>query len=220
MSARMMRSAIATVAATCFAFGDGLGAPIVLSQSLAGPTRFEIAEGTRAYYRVHEQIAGVKFLNDAVGMTEVVEGALVVGSDGSIDASQSRLTIDLRTFTSDQARRDGWVRRRSFEVEKFPLAVFVARRIEGSPFTADESMPFPIVSFQLVGDMTVHGVTKEISWDVLATYDVDKGIVEGKALTNFPFSTFDLAMPGHPMLVSVEDDIRLEIDFKADRLLR
>ena len=218
MRARMIRSAIATVAATWFVFGDELGARIILSQSLARPTRFEIAEGTRAYFRVREQIAGVKFLNDAVGMTEVVEGALVVRSDGAVDARQSRLTLDLRTFASDQDRRDNWVRTRALEVEKFPQAVFVARRIAGSPFSSDESMPFPIVSFQLIGDMTVHGVTKEISWDVLATYDVGKGIVEGKALTSFPFSTFDLAMPGHVMLVSVEDDIRLEIDFKAKRL--
>ena len=184
------------------------------------PRVLKLRKGPGPYYRVHEQIAGVKFLNDAVGMTEAVEGALVVGSDGSVDASQSRMTLDLGTFTSDQARRDGWVRRRAFEAEKFPQAVFVARRIEGSPFTADESMPFPIVSFQLIGDMTLHGVTKEISWDVYATYDVDKGIVEGKALTNFPFSTFGLAIPGHPMLVSVEDNIRLEIDFKANRVLR
>ncbi len=171
--ARMMRSAIAIVAVTWFVFGDGLGARIILSQSLARPTRFEIAEGTRAYYRVREQIAGVKFLNDAVGMTEMVEGALVVRSDGAVDASQSRLTLDLRTFTSDQGRRDNWVRTKAFEVDKFPQAVFVARRIVVAlPFSPRTSRCLSRSSvFSVIGDMATASMpcdSKEISWDVLA----------------------------------------------------
>lgn len=215
MSVKTISSAIAIAAAAWFVF---VGGPAVWSQSLAVQTRFEIADGTRAYYRVREQIAQVDFLNDAVGMTEAVEGALVVRADGTVDSGRSRLTVDVVGFTSDQARRDNWLRRASLEVESFPQAVFVARRIVGSPFP-DESvkLPFPIVGFRLVGDLTVHGVTRETTWNVLATYNVRDGIVEGKAQTNFPFSAFNLAMPGHPMLVSVEDDIRIEIDFKATR---
>ncbi len=67
--------------------------------------------------------------------------------------------------------------------------------------------------------MTLHGVTKEITWDVLATYD-DDGVVEGKALTAFPFSTFNLTKPELPFLLSVEDEIRLEIDFNVKRMPR
>ena len=76
--------------------------------------------------------------------------------------------------------------------------------------------PFPIVGFQLVGDMTLHGVTDEITWDVLVTYN-DEGVVEGKAQTSFPFSKFNLATPELPFLLTVEDEIRLEVDFKVSR---
>ena len=61
----------------------------------------------------------------------------------------------------------------------------------------------------------LHGVTKEITWEILATYNNEEGIVEGKAQTSFTFSTFDLMKPVLPFLLSVEDEIRLEIDFKA-----
>ena len=184
-----------------------------------GSTRFNIVEGTRARYRVREQLLGVSFLNDAVGTADAVEGVLVIRPDGSVDSSQSRLTLDLSTFSSDQDRRDGYLRRRVFEIEQHPMAVFVPTGTVGSPFPVPSENPdvrVPIVGFQLVGDMTVHGVTKEISWDVLATYD-DEGVVEGKAQTSFPFSTFDLMTPDLAFLLSVEDEIRLEIDFSVKR---
>jgi hypothetical protein len=98
--------------------------------------------------------------------------------------------------------------------------VFEPTRTVGSPFPADDPDALvPIVGFQLVGNMTLHGVTKEITWDVLATYD-DDGVVEGKAMTAFPFSTFDLTKPELPFLLSVEDEIRLEIDFNVKRVSR
>lgn len=182
-----------------------------------GSTRFELGEGTRVYYRVREQLVGVSFLNDAVGVSNGISGAIVVGADGSVDSSLSRLTLDLSTFSSDQARRDNFLRRRVFEVEEHPEAVFVGRIASSSPLPPENlETSFPIVGFQLVGDMTLHGVTEEITWDVLATYN-DDGVVEGKAQTSFSFSTFNLTKPELAFLVTVEDEIRLEIDFKASR---
>lgn len=190
-----------------------------VAQEAAGGARFEVAEGTRAFYRVREQLVGVSFLNDAVGVSEAVDGVLVIAADGSIGEG-SRLTLDLSTFSSDQDRRDRFVRNRVFEVEQYPTAIFEPTRTVGSPFPADDPDALvPIVGFQLVGNLTLHGVTTELSWDVLATYD-DDGVVEGKAMTAFPFSTFNLTKPELPFLLSVEDEIRLEIDFNVKRLPR
>lgn len=210
------RSMLVTVAVAWFVLDHGGPAAFsTLAQSPARPTRFEIMQGTRASYRVREQLAGVRFFSDAVGVTEAVKGALSIRPDGTIDASQSRLTLDLRTLTSDQDRRDDYLRSTVLESEKFPQAVFVARTIAGSPWSSVSKTPFAIVSFQLLGSMTVHGVTKQISWDVVATYNTEKGMVEGKALTSFPFSTFRLTKPEFAFLLSVEDEIRLEVDFKV-----
>ena len=187
------------------------------AQSASDSNSFELGAGTRVYYRVREQLAGVSFLNDAVGIADGISSAIVVGPDGSVDSSRSRLTLDLATFSSDQARRDNFLRRRVLEVEQHPEAVFVARSVSSSPLPPENpETPFPIVGFQLVGDLTLQGVTEEISWDVLATYN-DEGVVEGKAQTSLSFSTFNLTKPELPFLLSVEDEIRLEIDFKVSR---
>ena len=42
------------------------------------PHKLEITQGTRARYRVTEQLAGINFPNDAVGSTEAVTGAIVI----------------------------------------------------------------------------------------------------------------------------------------------
>jgi polyisoprenoid-binding protein YceI len=219
MSFRTIRSTVAVIAAACMviSIGGGHAPPTGLAQSAPGPTSFEIGEGTRVYYRVREQIVGISFENDAVGVADGISGGIVIRPDGSVDPSQSRLTLDLSTFSSDQARRDNFVRRQVFEVDQYPEAVFVARSASNSPLPPEDEQPmFPIVGFQLVGDLTMHGVTAEITWDVLATYN-EEGVVEGKAQTIIPFSTFNLTVPALPFLLTVEDEIRLEIDFKVTR---
>jgi hypothetical protein len=206
----------------------GVFAPIdVFSQEVSGETRFEIIDGTRVFYRVREQLVGVSFLNDAVGVSEGISGAIVVDADGMIDASQSRLVFDLATFSSDQARRDNFVRTRVFEIAQArgcrpdcilhePEAVFIPRMASNSPLPPDDiETSFPIIGFELSGDLTLHGVTQEITWEILATYNNDAGIVEGKAQTKLMFSMFDLTKPDLAFLLTVEDEIRLEIDFKA-----
>ena len=218
MDSRITRSTLAILAAAWFALGyvGPSASSTVWAQAPSGATRFELTPATRVLFRVREQLVGISFLNDAVGVSESVKGGLTIGANGAVDPSTSRLTLDLRTFSSDQDRRDNFIRRRVFEVETFPEAVFVAKRTEGSPLPNEEAKtPFPIVGFKLIGDMTLHGVTKELAFEVLATYNKDGGLVEGKAMTTFPFATFDLTKPALPFLLSVEDDIRLEIDFKA-----
>ena len=209
---RDVRRALLALAVWCTAGAS----PLVLTglaQDSSGSLRFEIVEGTRASFRVREQLVGISFPNDAVGMTTAVEGALVIGPDGAMDASQSRITVDLATLSSDQSMRDGFLRQRVLEVAQYPQAVFVPRRVTGATVPPEPSgRPFDIVGFQLIGDMTIHGVTQEIAFDVIGTFRGDT--LQGKALTSFSFSTFGLTQPRLPFLLSVEDEIRLEIDVK------
>jgi polyisoprenoid-binding protein YceI len=196
----------------------GLGLLLVYAASAAplegqGPSvRLEVAPGSKASYRVREQLAGFDLPNDAVGTTEAVSGSLVLAADGTFDRDRSRLTLDLATLTSDQTMRDNYVRNRTLEVEKFPKAEFVPRRVQGLALplaTAGQ------VSFQIVGDLTVHGVTAESTWAVTAMLAPDR--VTGQATTSFPFSTFGLQIPKLARLLSVDDNIRLELDLVLTR---
>jgi polyisoprenoid-binding protein YceI len=67
------------------------------------------------------------------------------------------------------------------------------------------------VTFQLVGDMTIHSVTRPATWDVTA--QVNGQELSGSASTSFTFEDFGMTPPRVPVVLSVEDNIKLEIDF-------
>jgi polyisoprenoid-binding protein YceI len=188
--------------------------PKVVDQNAAAATttRLDIVDGSTASYRVQEQLAGVNFPSDAVGTTSSVTGALVIMPDGTINTAQSKLTIDLRNLKSDQDMRDGYIQKRTLETEKYAVAEFVPKRVQGLP------SPLPAMGqagFQLVGDMTIHGMTSEVTWSGVATFNRDQ--VAGRATTNFTFAAFGLTKPTLARLLSVDDKIQLEVVFKFKR---
>jgi len=174
-----------------------------------GPYRLILApDGTEARYRVREQLANLSFPSDAVGATKSVSGALVFEADGNLIADQSRFVVDLATLRSDSGRRDGFVRGNTLETDQYPTAVFVPTAAQGLPSPLPRSGP---VAFTLVGDLTIHGVTRPISWDVTAQA-VGQSLI-GSAATSFTFADFGLRIPRVAVVLSVEDNIRLELDF-------
>ena len=198
--------------------GSPAGAPVTVpAPDPKRPAQLDITNGTKARYRVREQLAGISFPSDAVGTTESVTGTIIVNPDGTIDSAGSKITVDLRTITSDQQMRDGYVRRQTLETETYPFLEFVARRAVGLP------VPFPTAppaqaGFQLVGDMTLHGVTSEATWNVVATFGPDQ--VSGRATTTLLFTTYKMAKPTLARLLSVDDKIDLEIEFRTKRSTR
>jgi polyisoprenoid-binding protein YceI len=200
------------VAMACAVMAWSEGASTQARPPAAG-TRLEVSQGTKAVYRVREQLARLNFPNDAVGTTESVTGAIVIRPDGSIAADASKITVDLRTLKTDEDRRDNFVRENTLETKRYPLAEFVPKRATGLPNPLPSSGN---ATFQLIGDMLLHGVTAETAWDVSATFAADA--VTGKATTKFNFAKFKITVPQVFGLLSVDDDIRLELEVRLRRV--
>lgn len=181
------------------------------STASAASTRIEITSGSTAEYRVREQLARLNFPNDAVGSTDSLSGSLVIGPGGAIGGG-AKLTVDLRDLQSDSGRRDAFLRENTLHTSRFPLAEFVPRRQQGLPSPPPTSGK---VTFKLIGDMTIRGVTSELTWDVSAT--LTPTAVTGQATTRFPFAKFGLPIPKVMGLLSVDDDIRMVLNVKARR---
>lgn len=180
------------------------------AQQRASATQIELLAESSAEYRVREQLARFNFPNDAVG-TAPLAGRLVINHDGTLGEGDA-LTVDLRRLMSDSSRRDSFIRENTLQTSRFPLAEFVPRRVAGLP------LPIPVAgahTFTLVGDMTIHGVTAELTWQVEATFT--QATVTGRATTRFPFKTFGLTIPKVMGLLSVDDDIRLVLRVTARR---
>jgi polyisoprenoid-binding protein YceI len=181
------------------------------SVAVAGNRFVVAASGNEARYRVREQLLGVDFPNDAVGKTADVTGGISFDDKGRIIASESRFVIDAATFVSDKDRRDGYVRNRLLESEQHPSIVFVPKEIRGLTLPAASGSH----SFQLVGDLTVRNVTRPTTWQVTANVAGDT--VSGNAGTKFTFEDFSMEKPRVRSVLSVEDTVALEYDFRLEQ---
>lgn len=165
--------------------------------------------GNEARYRVREQLAGLDFPNDAVGATAGVTGGIVIDENGAVVAEESSFLVDLTTLKSDKERRDGYVQRRLLETEQYPTAELIPTELRGIPWPLPSS---GAVSFELTGDLTVRGVTRSTTWQVDA--EATEGGFVGEAVTKFTFEDFELTKPQVAVVLTVEDQIQLELRFR------
>ena len=169
--------------------------------------RFVLVEGSNeARYKVREQLARINFPSDAVGTTKTISGVIVTTKDGKIVKEQSKITIDVSKLQSDSGQRDNFLRGNTLQTNRFPNVVFVPTEAQGLAWPIKDGP----VEFKLIGDMTVRDVTKSISWDVKLT--VTGNDAKGQATTSFKFAVFNLEQPRVPTVLSIEDNIKLEID--------
>jgi len=179
----------------------------------AGPLRLTLApSGNEARFIVREQLVGRELPNDAIGSTKAITGGLVLDARGTVDRSASAFTVDLTTLTSDQARRDGYIKRRTIVTDSFPTARLVVTELKGLPARLPDSGSFALT---LTGDLTIHGVTRPTTWDVTVT--ASPGEFAGTASTRIHFGDFGMTQPRVMVVLSVVDDIKLEYDFRLVR---
>jgi polyisoprenoid-binding protein YceI len=130
--------------------------------------------------------------------------------NGDFAPAASQVVVDLRDLKSDSAQRDDFIKMAVMDTRRYPMATFVPTKAQGLP------NPIPSngsASFTLTGQLTVHGVTKEQVWDVKAQRS--GGQLTGTATTNFKFADYNMQPPRVPMVLSVVDEIRLELNLDA-----
>jgi polyisoprenoid-binding protein YceI len=166
------------------------------------------SSGNAARYRVRERLVGHDFPNDAVGETRNLTGAISFDSNGKVIRDASKFTVDAGSFVSDQNRRDGFVRGRLLAADQYPTVLLVPTEVRGVNLPLPKSGTVPI---EMVADLTVRGVTRPTIWK--GTAEFKDGAVTGSAATAFTFDDIRMEQPRVPVLLSVADTIRLEINF-------
>ena len=175
-----------------------------------GATVLTVTEGSEARYLINEQLANRNLPNDAVGTTSDIEGQIVFSEDGTVDAEQSKITVGVSSLRSDSDRRDRYIQRNSLESNQYPEVTIDVTEIGGL------SWPLPTsgeATFEMVGDLTIRDQTRSVTWETTATFT--EGAVEGLAKTVVTFEQYEMTQPRVSIVLSVADEIRLEINFVA-----
>ncbi len=167
---------------------------------------------SEARFLARETIANVPVPRDAIGKTTKVTGALALNADGKVVKEQSRIVVDMQSLQTDNANRDRFIKANTLEIVKYPTAEFVVTEVKGLPLPLSTS---GVLKFQLIGDMTLHGATKPVTWDVTA--QANEGGMIGRASAAVNFADFGMTKPLTAVVLSIEDNVRLEVDFTATR---
>jgi polyisoprenoid-binding protein YceI len=134
--------------------------------------------------------------------------------DGKDVASiKADATIDATTINTHEEKRDGHLKSPDFfDVAKYPTITFKSKKV----------VPGAGGAFQLVGDLTIHGVTKEVTLDVTGPSKVIKGMrgesrVAASATTKINRQDFGVKwnanLGGSDVVVS--DTVAITLDIEA-----
>ena len=171
-----------------------------------------VTEKSKATIRVREQLVGVSLPSDAVLTATGAKGSFELNSDGTF-TSNSKITFDLTTLSSDERDRDNFIKNDTLQVRQFPTATFVPMKASGLTLPLTASGTF---TFTLTGNMTIKGKTKEVTCDVTAKRDGSDLTATAAANPSWKFGDFGMTAPSVPFRVlSVTDEIRVSIDIVA-----
>ena len=173
--------------------------------ALAGT--WTVTADSQAGYRVRERLANLDAESDAVGRTSDVTGTITVAetADGA-QLTAGEIGIDTSTITSDEDRRDNRLRSEGLQTDQFPTATFVLTQPVDVPAAAGAGTPTDVT---LVGDLTLHGVTKSV--EIPAQAQLTDGQIQVAGSLTFALADFEITAPNvGGFIISIADEGALE----------
>ncbi len=214
---------VALVAAACGGAAsvavDPTAAPTTAAPTTAAPSptagvalAWTVSTTSKATVKVREQLAALPLPSDAVLVATGAKGSFQVNADGTF-ASGSQVSFDVSSLTSDQSLRDSFVKQSVLNTRQFPTATFVPTKATGLTVPLAASGHF---TFTLSGKLTIHGVTKDVTFAVDATRTGGALTATATLDPTFKFEDFGMSQPAAPgRVISVVDEIHLVIDLVA-----
>ncbi len=182
------------------------------STSNVSTSTWTIGSASKAVVSVREQLVGVSLPSDAVLTATGGAGAFGLKSDGTFSAD-SKITFDLTTLSSDARNRDDYVKQDTLNTRQFPKAEFVPTKTSG---LALPLAPTGTFTFTLIGNLTIHGKTKEVTFNVVAKRNGVDLTATATLAPTIKFGDFGMSPPSVPFrVVSVVDEIHLVVELAA-----
>jgi polyisoprenoid-binding protein YceI len=182
------------------------GAATSTAPATSGQPYTIVQDESSASYFVGEKLASLSLPSTAKGTT-TIEGQF--GLDNDTLAPGTTFKVDLTGLKSDESRRDQRVQS-ALETSQYPEATFVAESLTGVPNPVPEGQEFPL---QLTGKFTLHGVTKDVTWDVKAKKQGQA--ISALATLEITFADYNINKPDIAGFVSVDDTATIQVSIVA-----
>jgi polyisoprenoid-binding protein YceI len=176
----------------------------------ADATVYEIqSTSSAASFIVDEVLRGSPYT--VVGTTDQVAGQIAFDLADPSAAQVGTIQINARTLTTDDDSRTRALGNRILNSDQYEYISFTPTELSGLPDSAAVGQPF---TFQMMGDLTIKGVTLPTTFDVTVT-PAAEGILGGSASTTIRYADWGVSIPSVPFVASVDDQVVLQLDFRA-----
>ena len=156
-----------------------------------------VGSGSSAGYRVDEVLNGADVT--VVGTTDQVTGSLVVTGG---DLASAEVDVDMASVATDSDRRDSYFRDNVIDVAANPTATFAVDQTVDLPELTGTPVTVPVA-----GELTVHGVTQQVTVDLSVVRTADG--VQASGSIPVAFADYGITPPDLGF-VSVEDTGSIE----------
>ena len=212
IGAALVLGACGGAAAPAAATAGATAAPAPTPTPVSVGGTWTVGAGSKASARVREQLVNVPAPSDAILVATGAKGSFSLKADGSF-SDDSKISFDLSTLASDQRGRDDFVKRTTLAVTQFPTAELVPLKATGLALPLAANGDF---TFKLAAKLTIHGMTKDVTFDVVAKRSGGDLTATATLNPTLKFGDFGMSPPAVPLrVVSVVDEIRLVVDLVA-----
>jgi polyisoprenoid-binding protein YceI len=157
-------------------------------------------------YRVREQLAFLPAPNDATGRSTAIEGTMQIED---LEIVATNVSADLTQLESDESRRDDAIRTNGLESASYPTATF--ELTEPISF-GEQPAEGQVVTVEATGNLTLHGVTREVTFPLEGRWDGGQIAVVGAL--DIDFADYDISPPSiGPATVEDQGTIELQLVF-------
>jgi polyisoprenoid-binding protein YceI len=208
---------LALAAGAIYAFGIGGGpsqTPLTIATlptTSSGTILTIDSSASQASFTIQEKLFGQP--NTVVGTTNQVAGQIAVNMQDPAQSQVGQIKIDLSTLASDNNLRNRTLQHRILESDQpaNQYATFTATSLQGLPSSITIGQA---VSFKITGNLTIHQVTRTVTFDTQVTLQSQTQLT-GQAQTTVKYKDFNIAIPDVPSVTGVSDDVALALTFTA-----
>jgi polyisoprenoid-binding protein YceI len=181
---------------------------------------------TRALFRIDSNESEARFsLNETlfgnpnlvVGKTRRVAGDIIVNLAQPSGSQVGQIAVSARTLKTDNEFRDQSIRGQilASSQDEFEFVTFTPTELKGlsaSPVAAGDTL-----TFQIVGDLTMRGVTRSVTFEASVKLASETRL-EGLATVEIAYAEWGITVEAPPTVADVDKTVKLELQFVALRV--
>ncbi|MCL4251655.1 MAG: YceI family protein [Anaerolineae bacterium] len=181
----------------------------------AARTLYRIAPANSlVMFALQEDLRGVR--TDVVGQTTEVAGDIIVDFANPSASEIGVIRINARTLATDNDFRNRALRSNILQSanDAYEFIEFRPTSLVGLPDSVSVGETY---TFNIIGDLTITGVTQEATFTTYVTVDSETQI-RGTATATAAYADWGIRIPNAPGVANVTPDVTLTIEFTADRV--